>query len=36
MYMMSHGVIVGGFHREEKSLENIFMTITQAGGGANV
>ena len=36
MYLMSRGVIIGGFHREEKSLENIFMTITKSGGGSNV
>lgn len=36
MYMMSRGVLIGGFHREEKSLENIFMSITKAGGGSNV
>lgn len=36
MYLMSRGVLIGGFHREEKSLENIFMSITKAGGGSNV
>ena len=32
MYLMQKGVIVGSFRREERSLENIFMSITQEGG----
>ncbi|MBO4863601.1 MAG: ABC transporter ATP-binding protein [Eubacterium sp.] len=32
MYLMQKGVIIGGFRREERSLENIFMAITQEGG----
>lgn len=33
--MISRGILISGFHREEKSLENIFMTITQGGGEGN-
>ncbi len=36
MYLINNGVVVGGFHREEKSLEKIFMNITQGGGQNNV
>ena len=36
MYLMSKGVLIKGFHREEQNLEKIFMSITQRGGTANV
>ena len=34
--MISRGIIISGFRREEHSLENIFMMLTGQGGGANV
>ncbi len=36
MYMMSKGTVIKGFHRDERSLENIFMSITQEGEKQNV
>ncbi len=36
MYLMSKGTIIKGFRHDERSLENIFMSMTQEGEKQNV